>query len=136
MSSNGIPLSSAQVTTAPDERRTSRRFAMRMAIAITVPGGDQCAGMLRDLSLGGLFAQLGREIDVRRVVTLNFMLQNDKFCMARGTVVRNEAVRGFGVEFLDLSDQLRTFLLDLYRLREPMRSEFLQSVLDPQIVIR
>ena len=107
-----------------------------MSVAISTPDGGQAAGSLRDLSLGGLFAELGREIGVRRVVTLNFALRNDRFCMARGIVVRNEAVRGFGVEFLDLSEPLRAFLLDLYQLREPMRSEFLQSVLDPQIVIR
>jgi hypothetical protein len=136
MSGNGISISAANLNAAADERRNHRRFAMSMTVAITLPGGGQVVGRLRDLSLGGLFAELGREIDVRRVVTLNFMLENNQFCMARGTVVRNEAARGFGVEFLDLSEQLRTFLLDLHRMREPMRSEFLQTVLDPQIVIR
>ncbi len=121
------------------ERRKSRRFALKLPIAV-YPRESQhaTAGYLNDLSEGGAFVQITWAVAENVNVFIRFSVM-EYVCEATGTVLRTVPSGadsyGIAIVFGFANDNFNNFVLNLESLAEARRPEYLQNVENLQIVL-
>lgn len=114
------------------EKRKHPRYPMALPMLLRTPGVPKpIHAELLDMSLGGCFLRTNVEIRLGASAEIAFMLRPETECTARGAVVRLHSMVGFGVQFEETNNAFDDFLLDLAALREDLRGDFLEQVLDP-----
>jgi len=97
----------------PEERRANPRYPIKPGSFAFYALGS---GVIQNLGLGGVFIEdrdasfaVGAEVD------LELILREGDSIVLRGTVRRAEPGAGFGVQFLDLSPEVRRRLETYFR---------------------
>ena len=96
-----------------DEKRIYPRVSLRTETWLGQDGVfTSTQRMLRDLSEGGAYIETSEQFPVGSVLSLRFTLPGSDAMISCAVFVRNvrEGGRGLGVEFLDLSRDVREHL--------------------------
>jgi len=94
-------------TAAGRVRRASQRFKAKPCSIVSYVEG---AGAIRDLSMDGMFLVDSEPLPVDTKITFSVMLGNEAASF-QGIVRRTVAREGMGIEFADVSRELRRRLL-------------------------
>lgn len=86
--------------------------------------------------MGGLLFSCRAPVEIHDSIEVRLDIAPDRSCRGEGQVIRVEQGRGFGVQFEASNDSMREFVADLLKLRDELRSEFLESVMNPTVVVR
>ncbi|MBI2892764.1 MAG: PilZ domain-containing protein [Deltaproteobacteria bacterium] len=114
------------------EKRKHPRYPMALPMLLRVSGSPSpIKAELLDMSLGGCFLRTNVEVELGSSAEIAFSIRPGTECTARGAIVRLHAMVGFGVHFEETNKAFDDFLLDLASLREDLRADFLEQVLDP-----
>jgi hypothetical protein len=121
------------------ERRRSRRFALKLPIAVYPRENPHAtAGYLNDLSDGGAFVQITWSVadDVPVFIRFNVM---EYQCEATGAVLRSVPFGpesyGIAIAFGFANQNFHNFVMNLENIPEAQRPEYLQNVKNLQIVL-
>lgn len=115
---------------APTERRAHARHAIDLRVILYL-GQTMLPGRLAELSQGGMFVRSALLPErARAVLTLRIA---GIACVAKGRIVRDSHVPGFGVAFETMNERMQRFLADFSGMRAENRPGFLHAVLDPAI---
>lgn len=120
---------------AVDQRQYPRfGFGLPVTLVFSDPG-QEVAGELQDLSLGGCFFKSAAQVDKGRRISVLFSDTTGKTFEGSGRVIRTQAYRGFAVLFDASSDGINDIIRDLSPLSQEERAEFLGARLKPEIRI-
>lgn len=121
------------------ERRKSRRFALKLPIAVYPRDNSHAtAGYLNDLSEGGAFVQITWQVAENVNVFIRFDVL-DYQCEATGTVLRTVPFGpesyGIAIAFGFANQNFTNFVMNLENIPEAQRPGYLQNVHNLQIVL-
>jgi Tfp pilus assembly protein PilZ len=105
-----------------DERRSRKRWDVSLDAVWDGKSGNYTA-RITDLSDGGCYMDSLSEVTIGEVLTLKLNLPNGEWLELTGKVAHHTPPVGFGVRFVDLSDEqlesLRNFIEQLKTLPRP-----------------
>ena len=118
------------------EQRQYPRFGLGLPVKLQFSdAGIEVGGELQDISRGGCFFKSTVKVDVDRKISIVFSVNHGTTCTASGHVIRTMAYKGFAVLFEEANDSIFEFIRDLTVLPKEKRTNFLTSVLNPEIQI-
>ena len=120
------------------DRRRSRRFALKLPIAVHSGEGHVTAGYLNDISEGGAFVQATWSVPENTNIFIRFTVM-DYVCEATGTILRvapfGPDVHGLAIAFGFANDNFTNFVLNLESLAEARRPGYLENVENLRMVL-
>ena len=118
------------------EQRQYPRFGFGLPVTLVFADpGQEVAGELQDLSLGGCFFKSAAQVDKGRRISVVFSDTTGKTFEGSGQIIRTQAYRGFAVLFDTSSDGINAIIRDISPLSQEQRAQFLGAFLKPEIRI-
>lgn len=100
-----------------DDRRSQQRIDVSLETVWDGTGSRKCSARVTDLSEGGCFVDTTGEAQIGERLTVRIQLPDGNSLELTGEVAHESRPIGFGLRFVDLSDeqreQLRSFLSSL-----------------------
>jgi Tfp pilus assembly protein PilZ len=111
-----------------DERRSEKRIDVSLETVWDGTGSKRLSARITDLSEGGCFVDTTGEAQIGERLTVRIQLPDGNSLALTGEVAHESRPIGFGLRFVDLSDeqreQLHSFLASLNEPNDPVTATF------------
>jgi hypothetical protein len=108
----------------PSDRRQAPRFNISLPVWFTIaPSGKLCAGMVDNISLGGVLLLTDEPLVQETRITLHVPIAVDATVNIEAAVVRTSDLGEVGVAFIALGDEAMQRLRELVEERSRRRSQ-------------